>query len=194
MKCDLEKMETTYNLELNESPDGPLMGMYDPVEMGDEGVFAYVKDEQYSSCIPFVIAENFDVIVLGQLVLPLHQQDDDVMKDKVWPPITNFAFESNRKGRSEEYPNESELYLREWATEYWFLNPKKVNAEMNYYFEDGNDFVNGGGLLSNADLVSRIEAIKNISNELHGDYAFLGAMSIPEIKSKKEYRRVPRSF
>ena len=189
VKCDLEKMEKTYNPELNESPDGPLMGMYDPVKMGDEGVFAYVEDEQYNSCIPFVIAENFDVIVLGQLVLPLHQQDD-ADEDKVWPPIRTFAFESNRKDRREEHPNESELYLREWATEYWFLNPKKVNAEMNYYFEDGNDFVLQG-MQSGADLVTRIEAIKNISHELHGDYAFLGAMSIPEIKSKKEYRRIP---
>ena len=188
VKCDLEKMETTYNLELNESPDGPLMGMYDPVEMGDGGVFAYVKDEQYSSCIPFVIAENFDVIVLGQIVLPLHQQDDH--EEKVWAPITNFAFESNRKDRSEKNPNESELYLREWATEYWFLNPKKANAEMNYYFEDGEEFVLQG-LPSGADLVTRIEAIKNISHELHGDYAFLGTMSLPKLKPKKDYHRIP---
>jgi ABC-type cobalamin/Fe3+-siderophores transport system ATPase subunit len=188
VKCDLEKMETTYDLELNESPDGPLMSMYDPVEMGDEGVFAYHKDEQYSSCIPFVIAENFDVIVLGQVVLPLHQIDE-TDEEKVWPPITTFAWEGSRKSLSQPNPNESELYLRECATEYWFLNPKKVNPEMNYYFEDGREFAIYGGLPSGGDMFSRIEAIKNISQELLGDYAFLGSMSISDEKPKVIHRR-----
>jgi ABC-type cobalamin/Fe3+-siderophores transport system ATPase subunit len=189
VKCDLEKMESTYNLELNESPDGPLMGMYDPVEMDDERFLGYVVDEQYNSCIPFVIAENFDVIVLGQLVLPLHQMDE-MDEDKVWSPISTFAFEGSSKNISEPNPNESELYLREWASEYWFLNPKSTNPEMEYYFEDGKEYVHTG-LPSSGDLLSRIEAIKNISQNLHGDYAFLGGMSILEQKPKVNHRRIP---
>lgn len=190
VKCDLEKMETTYNLELNESPDGPLMGMYDSVEMGEEGVFAYSEDEQYNSCIPFVIAENFDVIVLGQVALPLHQIDE-TDAEKVWSPITTFAWEDHRKSRSEPNPTDSEMFLREWATEYWFLNPKKVNPEMNYYFEDGGEFVAHGGLPWGGDYITRIEAIKNISQELHGDYAFLGGMALPDEKPKVTHRRIP---
>jgi hypothetical protein len=190
VKCDLEKMEKTYNLEPNVSPDGPLMSMYDPVEMGEEGVFAYVKDEQYNSCIPFVISENFDVIVLGQVALPLHQMDE-TDEEKVWPPITTFAWEGTRKSRSEPNPNDSEMYLREWATEYWFLNPKKVSPEMNFYFEDGKDFAIHGGLPSGGDIFSRIEAIENISKELLGDYGFLGGMALPDQKPKVTHRRIP---
>ena len=190
VKCDLEKMEKTYNLELNESPDGPLMSMSDPVEMGEEGVFAYVEDEQYNSCIPFVIAENFDVIVLGQIALPLHQIDE-TDEEKVWSPITTFAWEKNRKSRKEPNPNDSEMYLREWATEYWFLNPKKVSSEMNYYFEDGKEFAIYGGLPSGGDIFTRIKAIENISKELLGDYGFLGGMALPDQKPKVTHRRIP---
>jgi energy-coupling factor transporter ATP-binding protein EcfA2 len=173
VKCDLNETTHTYDFALSESPDGPAYSQKRVLQK-DEGD-QYYQEFEKSSCIPFVINEDLEVIPLGSLWFDWRDAIDE-----------QLSIRMSSKIKRDELLDHLELEaLRESSSEYFFLYPIKIDDEMKFYFEDmltshfeGFESYNDDGL-----IMTKLSAFITISSELESDYVFTPDINPMPIKA-----------
>ena len=170
VKCDLNETTHTYDFDLSDSPDGPAYSQKRVLQNNIDEFLCY-QDFEKSSCIPFVINEDLEVIPLGFIWFDWRDAID-----------IQLSFRGRKKRDSD--PVELEV-LRDSFPEYFFLYPIKTDDEMKYYFEDGvmTLFEGFGNYNDDASTITKLSAIINLSSELESDYVFTPDINPMPIKA-----------
>ena len=121
------------------------------------------RDFEKSSCIPFVINEDLEVIPLGSLWF--NWKEDAIIEQ---------LLVSGKKERDDSDDSLELEVLRDSFPEYFFLYPTKTDDEMKYYFEDLiNAHIDGfADYNDDTSIITKLSAIINLSSELESDYVF----------------------
>jgi len=172
VKCDLNETTHTYDFALSESPDGPAYSQKRVLQEIDEAP-QYYQEFEKSSCIPFVINEELEVIPLGSLWFDWRDAIDEQL------------VVSGKKERDKAYDSLELGVLRDSFPEYFFLHPIKTSDEMEGYFEDGIN-VHIEGYYDYGDdpsIITKLSAFITISSELESDYVFTPDINPMPIKA-----------
>ena len=162
VKCDLNETAHTYDFDLSESPDGPAYSQKRVLQNDIDEYMCY-RDFEKSSCIPFVINEDLEVIPLGSLWF--NWKEDAIIEQ---------LLVSGKKERDDSDDSLELEVLRDSFPEYFFLYPTKTDDEMKYYFEDLiNAHIDGfADYNDDTSIITKLSAIINLSSELESDYVF----------------------